>query len=333
MPINKNQWERFRFILSMMRKRNKYVNYPTYMAEMAFTDPDFYVSPKTFTRDIAALQDLFDAPIEYSRRKRGYFLTDPVWTISNIPSSKIDMKLLLLSQQISRVFLPQGLRKELNSTIDTLFMNCGRAIPENMTLDDFKIISNSYAPPIDRQIFMQIYQAWENKNYLKIVTSSDGEPYEHHIQPYSLAWDEGIWYVKGCIVRKNGALCPTPFDICSFALHKIEKAEKLSGTFIPDDDDVKRINKSEADDSQNIEELEIEFRSSSVKKLVKRFTFGNGEIISQTRDTATVKFTNISKHAALQLIFQAEGNAKIIKPANLQETLLKTAANILAQSN
>ena len=327
MPISKNQWLRLQMILGAMR-RGKFVNSNSFN-EMAADSMEFDgVSARTFARDIRALQDI-GAPVEYDAGKKVFFLTDPDWTNEDMPTVPGDFKLLLLSEKVSRTFMPPQLRSELSNAVNALLMKQESGIPEGMELENFQILDPDFVPKIDPEIFLEVYQAWENKHYLKIdYTSSQGHHSVKLIEPHILAWNAGIWYVKGLVANEDGIPSEPPFNIRIFALHRIGHAEKSSGHFTPDEDDVKRVRKDKLFNFETFDEVEIEFFQPWVKPMEERFFSHPESIIGRTEDSIIVRLKNIPEHTALQLILRAMGNARVIKPASLIESLRKVGQNI-----
>ena len=127
MPVSKNQWLRLQLILGVMR-RGKYINSNTFNQENTKNLNCNAVSAKTFNRDIRALKEI-GAPIEYDARKKGFFLTDPDWTNEDMPTVPGDFKLLLLSEKVSRTFMPPQLRGELSNAVNALLMKQNSGIP------------------------------------------------------------------------------------------------------------------------------------------------------------------------------------------------------------
>jgi predicted DNA-binding transcriptional regulator YafY len=327
MPISKNQWLRLQVMLGMLR-RGLYINYNTFMEEM-LSDPNFYISPRTFSRDIQTLKDI-GAPIEYSAKNRGYYLLDPSWTNEDVPTVPGDVKLLLLSEKVSRTFMPPQLRSELSNAVNALLMKQESGMPEGMDLENFQIINPEFVPQVDPEVFLEVYQAWENKHYLKITySSSKGHDSVKLIQPHLLAWNSGIWYIKGLVAAEDGVPCEPPFKLRVFALHRIGNAEKKAGHFTLEPEDEKRIRQSGLFTFEKLDEIEIEFFQPYVKPMQERFFSSPESIIAQTEESVTIRLKNVPEHAALQLIFRALGNVRVIKPASLQESLRKVAHTIL----
>ena len=328
MPITKNQLSRFQAILGLMRK-GKYVNYSVYQNEVKNNINLDKVSDKTFSRDIHALRDTLMAPIQYDASQKGFYLTDPDWTYADLPVETGDMKLFLLSEQVSRSFMPPQLRSELTNAVNALLIKQEGGIPEGMNLENFQILSPEFAPKVAPEVFLEVYQAWENKNYLKITySSSSGHDSVKLIQPYVLAWNSGIWYIKGLVAKEDDVPCDPPFKIRVFALHRIQNAEKRPGRFFEDSEDAKRIKKERLFNFQTLDEVEIEFYPPFVKQMAERFISRPDAIVSQDENSLCIRLKNIPEYAALQLVFLAMGNARVLKPASLQESLGKVAQNI-----
>lgn len=327
MPVSGNQWVRLQMILGAMR-RGKYVNSNSFN-EMAEDSEDIKgVSARTFARDIKTLKKI-GAPVEYNASKRGFYLTDPDWTNEDVPTVAGDLKLLLLSERVSRTFMPPQLRSELSNALNSLMMKQESGMPEEMDLENFQILNPDFVPQVDPEVFLEVYQAWEQKHYLKIsYTSSAGHKSVKLIEPHILAWNSGIWYVKGLVANEDGIPCEPPFKIRVFALHRMGYAEKSPGHFSPEEEDVKRIRKDKLFNFETLEEVEIEFFHPYVKPMEERFFSHPESIIARGENAITVRLKNIPEHTALQLIFRAMGNARVIKPATLRESLRKVGQNI-----
>ena len=330
MSTNAKLGLRLQQLLAIMRK-GKYVNHNIFNRELTHTWNVKPVANKTFYRDIRKLQNLA-APIEYDFRAKGFYLTDMDWTVDDIPTVQGDMKLLLLSEKVSHSFMPPQLRGELSNAINALLMKNETGMPDGMNLDNFQIITPEFAPQVNPEVFLEVYQAWENKHYLKIYYSSNsGNDSVKLIEPHVLAWDSGIWYIKGFVVNNNFHPCEPPYKIRVFALHRISKAEKKEGHFTVVDEDTKRIKQSGLFDFQLLEEVEIEFFQPFVKQISERFSSRSEAIISRDENSVRIRLQNIPEYAVLRLIFLAQANVKVHKPATLQDTLLQIAQTI--QSN
>ena len=327
MPVNKNQLKRMQDILGLMKKK-KFVNYTTFSNWLAEDVTRAGIAPKTFSRDIKMLQEVLGAPIKYDAHRKGFCLADPNWTSAMILDRPGDMALLLFSERVAHTFMPPQLRGELANAVNALLMKQD-GIPEELTLENLKIYNPDFSPKVDPEVFLAAYQAWEKKNYLKIsYSSSKGHNSVKLIEPHLLAWNRGTWYIKGLVAKEDDVPCERPFDVRLFALHRIEKAEISKGFFNVDDEDAKRIKKEELFNFQTIDEIEIEVFQPYVKQIAERFISTPQAIIAQDENSVRIRLTNVYEHAAMQLIFLAMGNVRVIKPASLQDKLREVAQTI-----
>ena len=325
MPVNKNQWGRIQTILGILR-RGLFVNYPSFMKEM-LSDRNFYISPRTFSRDIIKLRQL-GAPIKDNPRKKGFYLTNREWTME-MPTEAGSIKMLLLSERISQSFLPDQMRKELRESIDYILMNSETSVPESTSVFDFQVLVPEFSPQVDSEIFKEVYQAWENSHYLKInYCSIQDHTSEKLIVPRVLAWDDGCWYTKGYVASEDKVPCSPPWNIRVFALHRIQKAEMTAGKFIPQTEDFSRFKGAGIFDFKKLPEVEIEFFKPDAQRILERFASHTDAVIAQSENSITIRLQQVSEYTVLQLIFRAMGNARIIKPASLRESLRKVGQNI-----
>ena len=79
------QFRRLQDILDRIRKDNAIGAFPSCTV---FADA-FGVSRHTVLRDLDFLRDEWGAPIEYDASRKGYYLSDPAWTV---PAVKLDRR-------------------------------------------------------------------------------------------------------------------------------------------------------------------------------------------------------------------------------------------------
>jgi predicted DNA-binding transcriptional regulator YafY len=325
MPISKNQWGRLLALASLLRK-GAGVNYKSFKEYMLIENPGDDVSSRTFSRDIETLRKL-GADIVYRQKYKSFELKNREWNIST-PVEVANIKSLLLSERVSRSFLPAEIRKELRETVDSILQQHDTDIPEDTSIFDFQVIIPKFLPQTDSEIFRQVYQAWENSNYLKIdYCSIKGHNSSKLIVPRIFAWDNGCWYVKGYVAKEDNIALDPPWDIRIFALHRIQKAE-IIGKFIPDEEDRARFKDRDLFNFKKFEEVEIEFFRPEADRIKERFTSDTDAIIAQGENSVTIRLTDVSEYTVFPLIFQAMGNVRVIKPVELQDSLRKVAQNI-----
>jgi predicted DNA-binding transcriptional regulator YafY len=302
------------------------------MKDRLSLNENYKLSSKSFSRDIKLMQTVLQIPIKYDASRKGFYLTDRDWTDRHgayAPSAG-EIKLLLLGEHIARTFMPPQLREGLNDAVCRLLMEEDEIFSEGMELENFQVINPEFVPDVKTEIFKKVYEAWENKKRLKIKYSSRKD---HHsqktIEPQVLAWNAGIWYIKGFLVNEDGEACPPPYEIRVFALHRIEEAVIAKEKFFVDDEELKRIKKKELFNFETIDEVEIEFFPPFIKPMAERFSPKSDMIISQDENSLRVRLKDVPEYAVLRMVFNANGYARILKPARLQESLREIANRTL----
>ena len=346
MPVNKKQWLRLQTLLSLLR-RNGYrgVNYKSFIKKMKEEyefkldaeydnedkgkDEEFHISSKTFYRDIDALKKVFGAPVKYDKGGKVFYLSRPNWTNESMLTVPGDMKLLMLSQNLSEKFMPPQLRGELANAVNALLMKREKYDAENMNFDNFQIITPEYSPRVASDVFVKVYQAWEERNYLKFTyVSNKGHESVKIIEPHILAWDSGIWYIKGFLANDDSVPCEPPFDIRVFALHRIKNISE-GGSFYATVEDTERMRQDSFFNFQPLPEVELEFLPPCINAMAERLPDTPGVIVSRDEKSLKVRLTDVQEYTVLRLISHAHGSVRVNKPESLKETLRRIAQNTL----
>lgn len=195
-------------------KSGRYPNVP----ELART---LEVSRRTVERDLSYMRDLFNAPFEYDRRRRGYFYTEPGYTMPQTELSEGEVAALMVAARM----LAQGYDTPTAIVAE-------RALKRIISLLPGKILFNpqdfetaiSFGPAgavvIDdtfRQHFDEIMDAIMGRYQVRIryFTASRQKEAYRRIEPYTLHYSDGGWYVIAkCRLRRRVLL---------FALHRIRE--------------------------------------------------------------------------------------------------------------
>jgi|SRR5690348_16855393 len=80
----------------------------------------FEVSERTILNDLQFLKYRLDAPIQYSRTKRGYFYTDASWRLSTFPVTEGDLLAFFLSVELAHRYLGTPFEQPLRDSMQRL---------------------------------------------------------------------------------------------------------------------------------------------------------------------------------------------------------------------
>lgn len=219
MPKNKNAFIRYRIIDGALR--NKHKRYPTKQELIDACSGLGSVSARTIDSDIYDMK--FDeelgyaAPIEYDRKLKGYYYTDPNYSINNLPLKQEDLYALEFACSLLKQFDGIGPIQQFMQSVEKIeeYVNL-RNVYGN---DDFLQIietekglsqkGNEFLHPLLLSIKEQQAVMMHYKGFGHDTAKS------YQLQPYVLKEYRNRWYVTGKIEEKN--------RIQTFALERIKE--------------------------------------------------------------------------------------------------------------
>ena len=327
MPANKNQIRRMQTILKMMRQ-GRYPNYTSFMKEMRDQDVAgaFRISNKTFSRDIADLRDEYKAPIHYDSCRKGFYLSDTEWYNEDMMIEPFEMKAAILGEKVAKELFPEPMRGEIEKAVASLLMKNETGMAEAVDMESFQVLCPEGLPKIDPDVFLAAYNAWEQRKELRLVyRSSTDHVSEKVFEPHVFAWNGGCWYLKGKVLREDGARCASP-KLRVLALHRIEKAEMLDSEFWPEPAIAEAVKKSGLFDFAPYPEVDVEFFSPFAKPMEERYP---EKVVSSGKDSVRLKLKVANEYEAVQLVLGVCGNAKVYDPDRLRTYLRRIAERII----
>lgn len=107
---------------------NKYKPFPTKQDLRKACEEAIYgndegtdICDSTIEKDLFAMRAEFDAPIRYSKIEKGYYYTDPTYTIDKLPLSEDDIEAIRFASNTLMQFRDVGLFKQFGFAIDKIF--------------------------------------------------------------------------------------------------------------------------------------------------------------------------------------------------------------------
>lgn len=219
MPKNKNAFIRYRIIDGALR--NKYKRFPTKQDLIEACSGLGRISARTIDSDIYDMK--FDeelgylAPIEYNRKERGYYYSNPDYSINNLPLKQEDLYALEFACSLLKQFEGIGPVQQFIQSVDKIedYVNL-RNVYGN---DDFLQIvetekslsqkGNEFLSPL----LMSIKEQQALLIHYRGYGHSEIRTYELH--PYVLKEYRNRWYVTGKVPGKD--------RIQTFALERIRE--------------------------------------------------------------------------------------------------------------
>jgi predicted DNA-binding transcriptional regulator YafY len=330
MPANKNQIRRIQTILKMLRQ-NRYPNFTSFIKEMENNDiaGAYKLSSKTFQRDIKELREEYGAPIYYDDSRKGFYLSNIDWYNEELMVEPFEMKAALLGERVACEILPEPLKSEMNKAVNALIMKNENGMAEHAELECFQVLCPEYLPKVEPNIFLNCYNAWEERKYLLLkYKSSKGNLSEKLFEPHVFAWNGGSWYLKGKVLKTDDVYHDEDV-IKVLALHRIVEAEIKDGQFIPAPEILKKIKEHGLFDFEKLSNVEIEFFPPFDNVMYEKYFNTPGAIKKRTSKSCLIHLDNLTEYEAAQLVLSTCGNAKVHSPSELKLFMRRIANKIL----
>lgn len=332
MPINKSALVRMSVIIEMMRK-NQFPNYTRFMEEMRQRDPAGTckkLSQKTFLRDIRDLKKDFGAPIDYDASERGFFLRDNEWCCESLMVEPFEMKGIVLGQRAAEALMPETIRAEFDKAVRSLLTRIPAGLHDNADLEMMQII-NPLQLPLSAEVFSAVFKGWERRHKLQLTyCSSRGTRREMEFEPHVLAWQSGMWYLKGK-AHDTAQSAGETFRGSVLAVHRISEARMLPVSFERDPQILESVKNGQLFDFARYPDVRLQFPADLALRVRERFSNPASPIEEAADGSLLVTLHNLTEYQVAELAVWAWGSLKVLAPDALRQEIIDFA-NILLKN-
>jgi len=198
---------------------------------------DWEMAQKTVQRDIEYLRDQLQAPIEYDRKKKGFYYTDTQWFLPALSLAEGDLFYILLASKV----LEQYRGTPVARHVEKVFEKVAAHLPEKLSVAPEQVFAKftfTQAPskPVDETIWTTVVRGLLHCRSVRISyrAMEARQPKDRLMDPYHIANMQGEWYVFGWCHREK--------MVIQFAIPRIIKAVITDQTFVvPADFDVRKL--------------------------------------------------------------------------------------------
>jgi predicted DNA-binding transcriptional regulator YafY len=228
MGISKSAYSRYRIIDKMLN--NQFKPYPTLedIQEACETKLDYSPSLDTLEKDIRNMKqsDVFEAPIVYCRKNKGYYYTNPNYSINSIPLTEDDISTIKEALDlIKNLGGGNRVNERFNDAIQKILATYKEEFPDGNT--DRKIIQTDYVEGAKGyEHFNAFFEACKSQIPVSFVHYSYSKRKFSAIivHPIRLKEFENKWYLIGYSENHDG--------IRTFGLDRIYQPILLKRKFI-----------------------------------------------------------------------------------------------------
>jgi len=198
---------------------------------------EWEVDERTIKRDIEFMKDRLDAPIEYDRKRRGYFYTEDTWSFPAISMREGELLALLLARHSLEQYRDLPMGKMLNHFLEQVL---GTASGHVGVTPDRILQGFSFVPPpsvpVSFEVWDHLCRCTLQRRTVEIAYQSlnAANPQPYRLDPLHIANIEGEWYLFAKSHRKG--------DVLQLAISRIANVTDSGETFaVPKDFDPEEL--------------------------------------------------------------------------------------------
>jgi predicted DNA-binding transcriptional regulator YafY len=184
------------------------------------------LSPRTIARKIEFMRDVLDAPIEYDSSRKGYYYSQPNWSLPSLRISEGELLGLAMAQMALHAYRGTPLEAYLTNVAAKI----QATLPDTVDVDPMQLtdVFRFHLGPvaiIDPATWELLASAIRGQRAVKITyySMTKDQTVERSVDPYVLRCYQGDWYLIGRD-RDSG-------NIPMFHLARIRKIRVLNRGF------------------------------------------------------------------------------------------------------
>ena len=285
------------------------------------------VSAKSIHRDLEFMRDRLELPLEFDRRRLGYYYTEEVSSFPTVQITEGELFALIVAEKALQQYRGTSFEKPLLSAIRKM----EQSLPDTISLDladvERTISFRTRAEPIlDLEVFEELAKATAARQQLELTYRKPGQqPAEQRrVDPYHLANINGEWFLFAYDHLRK--------DIRTFAPARVQAAKPTGRTFIRPQ---KFSLEHRLRDSFSVHTGKGEF------DVVLRFNERAADYIREKRwhpsqELRDLKGGGVELRLKLSSLVEIErwilswgGNARVVRPPQLKESVQRAARQIL----
>jgi predicted DNA-binding transcriptional regulator YafY len=285
------------------------------------------VSSKTIHRDIEFMRDRMNLPVEFDPRRNGYFYHGEVSAFPTMQITEGEIFALVVAEKALQQYRGTSFEKPLLSAIQKM----EQALPDTISLNladvEQTISFRTRAEPIlDLQIFDTLARAVAGRQQLELAYRKPGHPTEKRLlDPYHLANINGEWFLFAYDHARK--------DIRTFVPARIQSARATGGTFIRT---AKFSLEQRLRDSFGVHSGKGEFTvvirfNPRAADYIREKKWHESQELRDLKDGGAELCLKLSSLAEIERwVLSWGGDAKVLKPRELAESIRAAAQKILA---
>lgn len=281
----------------------------------------FEVSERTINSDIQFLKDRLDAPIQYSRTRRGYFYTDASWRLSTFSVTEGDLLAFFLSVELAHRYLGTPFEKPLRDSMQRL----SNILPDKVQISISELSSHysvrtGAAAETNPETLLTLQKAIQDQHPVNMVyfTAQRGEETERIVHPYHLFNMRGEWHLIAFDRFRQG--------IRQFALPRIRSLRILAGETFETDSAFSPeyyFRKSfQSEHGENTVEVALIFDAYQARYIRERAYHSSQQLEEQPDGSVIMRFNTGAIGEVQRWIMSYGSHVRVLAPKSLAEAVI-----------
>lgn len=331
--FHKNPQLRYKIINACLTDKRK--PYPTIGdLKAAFLKHDIKIEKRALEGDLQAMRSDkllgYYAPIAYHRTHRGYYYTDPDYTLDKLPLSKSELEAFELIVDSFKRFRGAKILNRVEGMFDKLDKVVMPQLRQARSNHQYATVDFENMPAtkgIDH--FDKLYKAIQKAQSLRINYHKFNarEASQHVFHPYLLKEYKFRWYVLGFSETRNSKVV--------LALDRIEAIEPARLVFKPyKGKDIQQYFSHTIGvtiNSTGVKEVRLWFSALQGNYIKTQPLHGTQQIISDTKEGLIITLQLIPNYELLQTLLAFGPEVKVLAPESLRTDIKDMLARSLAR--
>lgn len=323
MPVGKFPFMRYKVINECLTNKRK--PYPSIKdIQQALADYDIHVEKRAIEGDMEAMR--YDkrlgyfSPIQYSHKHRGYYYTDPDYTLDKLPLSSEEIEAFEVIVESFKRFRGAEILKQVEGMFDKLDKVIMQQLKTKRSRVSYPVVDFEKVPYSKGvEHFDKLYQAIIKQQPLHILYKKfDNDKVSEHIfHPYLLKEYKFRWYLLGYSEKRRGKLI--------LALDRIESISNVKIAFKPyKGNDVQKYFDHTIGITINntgVKEIRLWFSPLQGNYIKTQHLHATQKIVSDTDEGIVVTLQLIPNYELLQMLLSFGAQVKVLEPESLRNEL------------
>lgn len=279
------------------------------------------VSTKTIQRDIEFMRFEYDAPVEFSKQRSGYYYSDEKYRLNPLKIDASDLLAVAVTDKVLQQYRHTPYAKyfrQFYGKLQNLFDD--KISIDVKDLDDMISFQVGPVRTVDEKIMETVTKALNERRIISVryFTGYSGVESDREIDVYHIRNYHGDWYIVGYCHREK--------DLRIFAVSRIRKIKLTNRYFdVPAEFDVKEFFKGSFGifESKGVYDIKLKIMNESVRYIQEKEWHKSQKIKKMKDGTIVLEFRLNCLAEIFVWVLGLGADCKVMAPRELREMVVE----------